>query len=82
MSNLDQIKVSLDNSTEVNCEECGNATFTEVFYIRKISKLLIGAQDDMITNIPTFAYAKCGHINKEFEIQIEKPKNNSIITEK
>jgi len=65
------LKLNLDiskNSTEVKCENltCLSDTFVEVMYIRKISKLLTGAQKDSYMPIPTFQCSRCGHINKEF----------------
>jgi len=56
------------NSSAVVCEleDCSSETFTEVVYIRKVSKLVTGAPKDSFVPIPTFQCSKCGHINKEF----------------
>lgn len=56
------------NSVTVICEieECKSETFTEVVFIRKVSKLVTGAPKDSFVPIPTFQCSKCGHINKEF----------------
>ena len=56
------------NSSAVKCdiEDCSSETFTEVVYIRKVSKLVTGAPKDSFVPIPTFQCSKCGHINKEF----------------
>jgi uncharacterized Zn finger protein len=62
-------RIGLDNSTEIVCESCGNNTFTDVLYLRKVSKLLTGSQDDMVVPLPAFACSKCGHINPEFQIE-------------
>lgn len=77
-----QIKITLDNSDAIICEECQNDTFIEVSYVRRISKLLIGAPEDMITNIPAFACSKCHHVNKQFQLMDspKKPEPIPIIT--
>jgi len=72
-----QVRISLENSTGILCDECKNDTFTEVVYLRRVSKLLTGSPDDMIMNIPVFACSKCGHINKQFRL-IEKPEDKPV----
>lgn len=65
-------RVSLEmmkNATEIKCEMCENDTFEEVIKLRKISKLLTGSQKDTLVPMPMFACKKCGHINKEFDIE-------------
>lgn len=66
-----QQKVSLEmmkNATEMKCEKCGNDTFKEVLKLRKLSKLYTGQSKDTIIPIPMFACTKCGHINKDFDM--------------
>jgi len=67
-----QVRVGLENSTAIVCEDCGNSTFTEASYLRKISRLLTGSAEDMIVPVPTFVCTKCGHVNEQF--QIKEPK--------
>lgn len=67
-SNQPMLRVGLESSTPIVCEECNNDTFVEVTYLRKISKLLTGSPQDMVVNIPAFACSKCGHINEQFRL--------------
>lgn len=67
-----KIKVGLENSTAIVCDECGSQTFKEVTYLRRISRLLTGAQDDMIVPIPAFACSVCNHVNDQFQIKEQK----------
>ena len=67
-----QVRVGLENSTAIVCENCDNTTFREASYLRKVSRLLTGSADDMIVPVPTFICAKCGHVNEQF--QIKEPK--------
>jgi hypothetical protein len=61
-----KLNISLDKTTAIVCEECGNQTFQEGLLIRKASKFLTGTAQDAIVPIPTFFCAKCGHTNNEF----------------
>lgn len=83
MENLESAAM-LAKTTPIVCEECGCERFVEVTLLRKVSKLLIGAQDDAVIPIPTFACHKCGHINKDFmpkglEEKKEEPKSSLIL---
>jgi len=70
-----KLNISLDKTTGIVCEECGNQTFQEGLLIRKASKFLTGTAQDAIIPIPTFACTKCGHVNNEFFPQeLQEPK--------
>jgi uncharacterized Zn finger protein len=69
--NPNQPQVTLEmmkNATELKCEECEHDTFEEVLKLRKLSKLMTGQPKDTLVPVPMFACKKCGHINKEFDI--------------
>lgn len=76
MQTSHQLRIDLENSKPILCDECENDTFVEVNYLRRISKILTGSPQDMIMNVPAFACAKCGHVNDQFKIKFdeEKPK--------
>jgi uncharacterized Zn finger protein len=79
---MDQnLRVGLDSSTPIVCESCGNDTFKEAAYLRKISKLLTGSPEDMVVPVPTFVCAKCGHVNESFQLKEAKStkENQKII---
>jgi hypothetical protein len=63
----------LKNSNPIVCEneDCGNETFSEVVYLRKVSKILTGSPKDSYVPIPTFQCSKCGHINNQFKGKFE-----------
>ena len=68
---MEQPNMNIDirkNSTSIVCEAegCGNDTFVDVVYIRKVSKLITGAPKDSYVPIPTYKCSECGHINTEF----------------
>jgi len=63
-----QLKIGLENSTAITCDHCGNVTFQEASYLRKISKILAGTSEDVLVPVPTFVCAKCGEVNEMFKI--------------
>jgi len=82
--NAPQLRVGLESSTGISCTECGNDTFHEVVYLRKISKILTGTAEDALIPIPSFACSKCGNVNPEFKMKFphdkkEEKKSNIIL---
>ena len=61
-----QLKVSLDKTLPITCEECGSHAFQEALMLRKVSKFLTGEMQDGVIPIATFVCTKCGHVNKDF----------------
>jgi len=64
------LNISLDKTISIICDECGNDKFTQVTFLRKVSKFIAGTDSDALIPIPSFACSKCGYVNKEFQ-----PKN-------
>jgi len=60
--------IRFDQTTGVVCESCGNNTFNETMFLRKVSKFLVAttSDKDQLIPVPTFSCAKCNHVNKEF----------------
>ena len=61
-----QMNVDFTQTTALGCDKCKNETFTETFYIRKLSALLSPSGQETMIPIQAFACAKCGHINASF----------------
>ena len=64
------LNVGMDQTTPIVCEECGNETFTQALYLRRVSALLTGTGQEGVIPIPTFLCSACNHINDKFKIQI------------
>lgn len=60
---------------DAKCDSCGNATFSQVVLIRKISKLITLTHDDVTVPLPTFACNACNHVNVDF---IPLPMRNEV----
>ena len=66
---MPQIKVDINDTTEVVCEKCGEKVFQPGFMFRRVSKIL-HPPDGAIIPINVFVCASCGHVPKEFEPKI------------
>lgn len=60
------MNISLEDTTEITCDECGSATFHEAVLLRSISRFITGTAQDGMMPIPVFACDKCGHVNARF----------------
>ena len=59
-----QMNVDFNQTTSLECDKCKNETFTQVFYIRKLSALLSPSGEESLIPVPTFACTGCGHVNE------------------
>ena len=59
-----QMNVDFSQTSELKCDSCEHETFTQVFYIRRLSALLSPSGEESLIPVPTFACAKCGHVNE------------------
>lgn len=66
MSQPQQLNISLDKTTGIQCNECKNEVFQDGVLLRKASRFLTGTAQDGLIPIPVFACSKCGHVNEEF----------------
>ena len=64
------LNITMDKTTPIVCEECGCETFTQVTFLREVSRFIAGTDQDALVPIPSFACSKCGHVNEKFQ-----PKN-------
>jgi len=60
------INVGLDQTLEINCDECESSVFRPAFLLRKVSPLVSPSGKEAVIPIQVFACASCGHINEEF----------------
>ena len=58
------MNVDFSQTQSLKCDECSKDTFTQVFYIRRLSALLSPSGEESLIPVPTFACASCGHVNE------------------
>jgi uncharacterized Zn finger protein len=61
-----KMNINLEDTTEITCDQCSNATFHEAVILRSISRFITGTAQDGMMPIPVFACDKCGHVNDRF----------------
>lgn len=61
------LNITLDKTTPISCDKCGNDTFVQVVRLRVASKFLTGTDQDALIPIPVFACSACNHVNEQFE---------------
>ena len=66
-----QMNVDMSQTTSVSCEACKHDVFVPSFKIRRMSALLSPHGKETMIPMQVFACAKCGHINKEFQLKEE-----------
>lgn len=59
-----QLNVSIKDSEPIVCS-CGNTTFTEAIFLRKISRLITASAKDTLVPIPAFICSACGQVCEE-----------------
>jgi uncharacterized Zn finger protein len=72
------LNISLDKTTSIACDKCGNTVFIEGVLVRKASRFITGTAQDAMIPIPVFTCSKCGHVNEEFlPIQLRQTSDNA-----
>ena len=66
-----QVKIDLNDLTDIVCENCEGKFFRQVSAFKKLSALISPTGKEQIMPVPVFRCDECGHINKEF-LPIEK----------
>ena len=61
------LQIDLSKTDTIVCEECGNASFIQAFFLKKVSALVSPNGQEQYVPDGVFACEKCGHVNAEFE---------------
>ena len=61
-----QVKIDLNDLTDIVCENCEGKFFRQVSAFKKLSALISPTGKEQIMPVPVFRCDECGHINKEF----------------
>ena len=60
-----RVNVDLSQATDIRCENCGGRIFLPAAAFKKISRLAVGAQQDVLIPVDLFACANCGRVLEE-----------------
>ena len=56
----------IEDAETVVCAECKSKTFTEIYFLKKVSALVSPTGQEVKIPVATFRCADCGSINKDF----------------
>ena len=65
-------QIDIGDTETIICEKCGNASFIQSFFLKRISPLVSPTGKEAIVPIQVFACGNCGTIPKNMMSQIEQ----------
>ena len=65
------VQIDISKADTITCEECGNASFIQAFFLKKISALMSPTGQESIVPIQVFSCGSCGTIPKKMTQQGE-----------
>ena len=57
-----QTQVDINDTEMVKCDDCGNASFIQAFFLRKLSALMSPTGQETIIPIEVFSCGNCGKV--------------------
>ena len=76
MSNIQReqpgLQIDLSKAETIVCENCGNASFIQAFFLKKISALMSPTGKEAIVPMQVFSCGNCGAIPQNMIDQVEQ----------
>ena len=66
----DGLQIDISKTDTITCENCGNASFIQAFFLKKVSALVSPTGKEAIVPIQVFSCGNCGAIPKNMMDQI------------
>ncbi len=74
----DGLQIDISKADTIVCENCGNASFIQAFFLKKVSALVSPTGKEAIVPMQVFSCGNCGAIPQNMIDQIgEQPSGNS-----
>ena len=64
------LQIDLSKTDTIVCEECGNASFIQAFFLKKVSALVSPTGKEAVIPIQVFSCGNCGTIPQNMIDQI------------
>ncbi len=61
-----QMRVNLEDLTDLVCDECGDQYFRQVMMIKRLSPIVSPSGKEQFIPMPIFRCDACGHVNDVF----------------
>jgi hypothetical protein len=65
------VQIDISKADTITCEDCGNASFIQAFFLKKISALMSPTGQESIVPIQVFSCGSCGAIPKKMTEQVD-----------
>ena len=62
-----QQQLDISKADTIVCEECGNASFIQAFFLKKISALMSPTGKEAIVPMQVFSCGNCGRNSKKYD---------------
>ncbi len=66
-----QVEVDLSEAETLKCDECGNYTFIQSFFLKRISPIVSPTGQEAIVPIQAFACGNCGKVPDNMKSQLD-----------
>ena len=57
-----QVQIDISKADTITCSECGNASFIQAFFLKKISALMSPTGKEAIVPVQVFSCGNCGTV--------------------
>ena len=68
----DGLQVDISKTDTIVCESCGNASFIQAFFLKKVSALVSPTGKEAVIPIQVFSCGNCGTIPQNMIDQVEQ----------
>ena len=68
----DGLQLDISKTDTIVCENCGNASFIQAFFLKKVSALVSPTGKEAVIPIQVFSCGNCGTIPKNMIDQVEQ----------
>ena len=73
-----QVQIDISKADTITCDDCGNASFIQAFFLKKISALMSPTGKEAVVPMQVFSCGNCGKIPQNMIDQIgEQSSGNS-----
>jgi DNA-directed RNA polymerase subunit RPC12/RpoP len=65
-----QVQIDISKADTITCDDCGNASFIQAFFLKKISALMSPTGKEAVVPMQVFSCGNCGKIPQNMIDQI------------
>ena len=65
-----QVQIDISKADTITCDDCGNASFIQAFFLKKISALMSPTGKEALIPMQVFSCGNCGKIPQNIIDQI------------